>query len=205
MKGTSKNSCAAILHRLSPHLFAKNAHHKTIMSALFGFNLRKNTAQSCVPLVFRGALTVIKPFAFALCFIAPFALYPQSQQMDAAAYDPVSYIGLNITDLYTYFGSPSNVYAVRGIEEWQDDVVFAYPSIDFYVFKNTVWQISIKRALGVNVGDPKGAVLLVLGENALDNGSHILSTLANRNYNMQWRFNISGGKISTIYLYRMDY
>ncbi|GMO56141.1 MAG: hypothetical protein Ta2G_15930 [Termitinemataceae bacterium] len=58
MKGTSKNSCAAILHCLFPHLFAKNAHHKTIMSALFGFNLRKNPAQSCVPLVFRGALII---------------------------------------------------------------------------------------------------------------------------------------------------
>ncbi|GMO47110.1 MAG: hypothetical protein Ta2B_29050 [Termitinemataceae bacterium] len=54
-KGTSKNSCAAILHCLFPHLFAKNTRHKPIMPAFFGFKLRKNPAQSCVPLVFRDA------------------------------------------------------------------------------------------------------------------------------------------------------
>ena len=40
---------------LFPHFFAKNARHKPIMPALFGFKLRKNPAQSYVPLVFRAA------------------------------------------------------------------------------------------------------------------------------------------------------
>ncbi|GMO30257.1 MAG: hypothetical protein Ta2B_11080 [Termitinemataceae bacterium] len=52
LMGTSKNSCAAISQRLSPHVFAKNARHKTFdgrlpaicghLTALFGFNLRRN-------------------------------------------------------------------------------------------------------------------------------------------------------------------
>ncbi|GMO53809.1 MAG: hypothetical protein Ta2G_12330 [Termitinemataceae bacterium] len=64
LMGTSKNSCAAILHCLLPHLFGSNAQQKTILLALFAFKLQQNPAQSCVPLVFRGAL-IINCFLFA--------------------------------------------------------------------------------------------------------------------------------------------
>ncbi|GMO47912.1 MAG: hypothetical protein Ta2B_30070 [Termitinemataceae bacterium] len=55
--GTSKYSFAAILHCLLPHLFGSNAQQNSILLALFAFNLRQNPTQSCVPLVFRGALS----------------------------------------------------------------------------------------------------------------------------------------------------
>ncbi|GMO36393.1 MAG: hypothetical protein Ta2F_12330 [Termitinemataceae bacterium] len=117
----------------------------------------------------------------------------------------ISYIGLSVSDIITGFGIPNSVYAVRGQEEWQDDVVFAYKNIDFYIVKDRVWQISINKAIGINLGDPKGAVLLVLGNSAQDNNTHILQTLTGFNWPLQWRFNIKAGKVSAIYLYRLDY
>ncbi|GMO26073.1 MAG: hypothetical protein Ta2B_06040 [Termitinemataceae bacterium] len=56
LKGTSKYSFAAILHCLLPHLLGSNAGQNPILLALFAFKLRQNPTQSCVPLVFRGAL-----------------------------------------------------------------------------------------------------------------------------------------------------
>ncbi|GMO41451.1 MAG: hypothetical protein Ta2B_21290 [Termitinemataceae bacterium] len=63
---TSKNSCAARLHGLSPHLFGSNARHSTFnlrlptmcghLLAFLSFKLRKNQTQSCTPLVFSDAL-----------------------------------------------------------------------------------------------------------------------------------------------------
>ncbi|GMO43266.1 MAG: hypothetical protein Ta2B_23780 [Termitinemataceae bacterium] len=57
LMGTSKYSFAAILHCLLPHLFGSNAQQNPILLALFAFKLRQNPTQSCVPLVFRGALS----------------------------------------------------------------------------------------------------------------------------------------------------
>ncbi|GMO23129.1 MAG: hypothetical protein Ta2B_02210 [Termitinemataceae bacterium] len=58
--GTSKYSFAAILHCLLPHLFGSNAQQNPILLALFAFKLRQNPTQSCVPLVFRGALMPLR-------------------------------------------------------------------------------------------------------------------------------------------------
>ncbi|GMO46039.1 MAG: hypothetical protein Ta2G_01040 [Termitinemataceae bacterium] len=60
LKGTSKYSCAAILHRLLPHLFGSNAQQKSILLALFAFKLQQNPTQSCVPLVFRVTLNSVE-------------------------------------------------------------------------------------------------------------------------------------------------
>ncbi|GMO21415.1 MAG: hypothetical protein Ta2B_00180 [Termitinemataceae bacterium] len=120
--------------------------------------------------------------------------------------DPITLVGITVKDIIESFGAPSAVYAVRGIAEWQDDVVFEYSNIDFYLVNNKVWQISINKALGVNIGNTKAAVLLVLGNTAQDKGSYILQTITGRNWPLQWRFNINNsGKVSSIYLYRMDY
>ncbi|GMO22929.1 MAG: hypothetical protein Ta2B_02030 [Termitinemataceae bacterium] len=40
-----------------PHLFGSNAQQNPILFALFAFKLRQNPTQSCVPLVFRSALS----------------------------------------------------------------------------------------------------------------------------------------------------
>jgi hypothetical protein len=122
-----------------------------------------------------------------------------------ATIDAVSLIGMDISELVENFGAPDAVYASRGIEPWQDDVVFEYSGVDFYIYKDKVWQLSLDAGYGISKGDPRAAVLLVLGEAAQDNEKYILGRLRDTSWPVEWRFNIENGRVSAIYLYRMDY
>ncbi|MDR0876806.1 MAG: hypothetical protein LBN21_02045, partial [Treponema sp.] len=52
-------------------------------------------------------------------------------------------IGLTLAEVLDRFGAPESVYAVRGVETWQDDVVFMYPDRDLYIYKDRVWQLGV--------------------------------------------------------------
>ena len=77
--------------------------------------------------------------------------------------DPASYIGLSLSELYDRLGLPESVYAARGLEEWQDDVVFVYKQGDFYILRDRVWQAGLKSAMGIRAGDNAATVSLILG------------------------------------------
>jgi len=120
--------------------------------------------------------------------------------------DPLELIGLNIAEVFKLFGIPQAVYPVRGLKEWQDDVVFEYKDLDFYIFRNHVWQASIKKANGIAVGDPKKTIEIVHNGKAKDNGSNFTIEIPNLPWKTAVRYDIdSKGKISAIFIYRMDY
>jgi hypothetical protein len=122
-----------------------------------------------------------------------------------AAEDPASLIGLTLQELIARMGIPQSVYAVRGMEEWQDDVVFVYTDGDFYVFKDRVWQVGINAAFRIRAGDPKAAALLALGEGAEDRGDHLHYPIAGRSWPLALRCNFdSTGKVTVIFIYRSD-
>ncbi|GHU39715.1 hypothetical protein FACS1894190_05510 [Spirochaetia bacterium] len=142
---------------------------------------------------------------FAACFPL-FADDTQAVQNPQTEKNPLNFIGRTLKEIITSYGAPDSVYAVRGRETWQDDVVFEYKGVDFYLYKDHVWQVGINKTAAISVGDPKAAVLLVLGESAEDRGSYILNNAAGTTWVLQWRYNInSNGKVSSIYLYRTDY
>jgi hypothetical protein len=115
-------------------------------------------------------------------------------------------VGLKLADLVARFGPPQSVYAARGQEPWQDDVVFTYSEGDFYIFKDRVWQVGLKSARNVSVGDPRQAVLLALGEGALDQGDHVLLPLPDNGWQLMLRVNLNAsGRVSAIFIYRPDY
>ncbi|MDR2795729.1 MAG: hypothetical protein LBB47_03345 [Spirochaetaceae bacterium] len=122
-----------------------------------------------------------------------------------AALDAVSLIGMSVSELIENFGAPNTVYTSRGIEPWQDDVVFEYSGVDFYIYRDKVWQLGLDAGYGIEKGDPRAAVLLVLGEGAQDKEKYILGRLRDTSWPLEWRFNIENGKVSAIYLYRTDY
>jgi hypothetical protein len=119
--------------------------------------------------------------------------------------EQIAFIGMKLDDLYKRFGSPQTVYAARGGETWQDDVVFVYNEGDFYIYRDRVWQVAVKSIYGIRVGDAKGVVMLVLGENAKDQGDHALYSFSGGAWPLSLRVNFSAGKISAIYIYRPDY
>ena len=120
--------------------------------------------------------------------------------------DTLSFVGMKLNELLERFGAPQAVYAARGIEIWQDDVVFQYTNGDFYIFGGRVWQIRLPSAYGISVGDPKAAALLVLGNMAEDRGDHLIIPLDGKDWPLMMKINFSNASMVTaIYIYRPDY
>jgi hypothetical protein len=120
--------------------------------------------------------------------------------------DPVDAIGLTLEMVYARYGIPESVYAVRGAEEWQDDVVFVYNDGDLYVSKDRVWQVGLKSSHGIRTGDPGGVIPLVLGEGVKTYSGYILYALPSRAWPLQMRFTLdAAGKVAAIFIYRSDF
>ena len=133
-------------------------------------------------------------------------LWPQSETEGNRKDDPALYIGLTLTDLFQRFGVPRWVYPSRGIEEWQDDVVFVYDRGDFFIYKDRVWQIGLKEAAGIKVGDSRAVVSLVLGSKAENLGNSVFYTLEQGAWPMMLRCDFdSADKVSVIFIYRTDF
>ncbi len=120
----------------------------------------------------------------ALCcflLLAAAPLWPQNSPPAAFSLDEASaLIGLKLDELAARFGLPQT--------------------------KDRVWQVSLKTAGGIALGDPKAAVTLTLGETAEDNGAYILFPLPPVGWPLTLRVNFNpAGSVSAIFIYRPDF
>lgn len=128
-----------------------------------------------------------------------------AQEAAREAADPASYIGLSLEELLGRFGPPLSVHALRGLEAWQDDVVFSYAQGEFYILKDRVWQVELKSAYRIQAGDPKTAALLVMGHDAQDRGDHLIAPLEAGDWPLSLRLNLDpAGKVLAIFIFRSD-
>ena len=142
-------------------------------------------------------------FVQALILFIVYPLWPQTPQSPGD--DPASVIGLTLTELVQRFGVPLSVYPARGLEEWQDDVVFVYDRGDFYVYKDRVWQAGLKAARGISTGDTWSLVSLILGAGAESRGNSIFYSLDEGAWPMMLRYDFDrSGKVEAIFIYRTD-
>jgi len=133
-------------------------------------------------------------------------LWPQTGTAAPGGNDPVSFIGLTLDELLRRFGTPRSVYAARGLEEWQDDVVFVYDQGDFYIYNDRVWQAGLRAALGINSGDSRAVVSLVLGPKAESRGNSVFYSLDEYAWPMMLRFDFDkDDKVQAIFIYRTDF
>jgi hypothetical protein len=142
---------------------------------------------------------------FSMLLAAAFPLWPQEQ---ARPGDPLPFLGMGLAELVGRLGPPEAVYALRGKEEWQDDVVFVYSEGDFYIFRDRVWQVAVKSVYGLALGDSRAAALLVLqaaGEGLQDRGDYALLALPGGGWQRMLRVNFDGGRVSAIFIYRSDF
>ena len=138
------------------------------------------------------------PLAGLLFFI----LFPVFAQSDS---DPSALIGTTLSDLIKTYGVPKNVYAVRGVAAWQDDVVFVYDTIEFFIFGNRVWQLKVRSAYNIKTGDTKAAVNNVMGEGRTYEG-YTLYQLPGKAWPIMLRINWDpSGRAEGIYIYRSDF
>jgi len=136
-----------------------------------------------------------------LFLLVAFPLLPQE-----AAGEPLSFVGMTLADLVERFGTPAAVFAARGNEPWQDDVVFQYAGRDFYIYRDRVWQVKLISAFGVSNGDTRTAALAALGNTAQNRGDHALLPVSGANWPLMLRVNFNEtGLVSAIYIYRPDY
>ncbi|MDR1302827.1 MAG: hypothetical protein LBK43_10225 [Treponema sp.] len=120
--------------------------------------------------------------------------------------DISSVVGLTLEGLISRFGLPQSVYAVRGMETWQDDVVFTYEAGDFYIYKDRIWQIQIKAAYGIQIGDNLTSISWILGEGTQIYRDYFLIPLRGHSWPLMLRLNIDNvGLISAIFIYRPDF
>jgi hypothetical protein len=120
-------------------------------------------------------------------------------------------LGLRLNEVFESFGVPDKVYAVRGNETWQDDVVFIYEKAktNLYIYKDRVWQVELPALDGIKTGDRKAAVLLALSGNTEDEiedlGGYILCRSAKSVWPRRTRYNFdAAGRLSAIFIYRED-
>jgi len=133
-----------------------------------------------------------------------FPLWPQEQAVNTD--EQLSLVGMKVTELIERFGPPKTVFAARGYEIWQDDVVFQYAEGDFYIFKDRVWQIKLASARGISLGDSKPVALLVMGNTAEDRGDHLLLPLSGKDWPLMFRVNLNNaGLVTAIFIYRPDF
>ena len=79
-----------------------------------------------------------------------------------------AFIGMKLEDVIEKYGPPRSVASARGVELWQDDVVFQYTGVDFYFYIDRVWQVKFVTTHNISNGDKKADAMLTLGENAKD-------------------------------------
>ena len=156
---------------------------------------------------FTGRLLRLTPAAAVLfLFFTVPPLWSQSETAGDKGDDPASYVGLTLTDLFQRFGVPRSVYAARGPEEWQDDVVFVYDRGDFFVYKDRVWQVGLKDAMEIMAGDSRAVVLLVLGAKAESRQNSVFCSLDNGAWPMVLRCDFDkDDKVQVIFIYRTDF
>jgi hypothetical protein len=139
----------------------------------------------------------ISAISLALLVFLSINLYPLEWD------EQFSLVGIKLSELYEGFGPPETVYAARGNELWQDDVVFQYTGKEFYIFRDRVWQVKFSSVYGISVNDPKQAAMLRLGITSADD-DYALFPLHGGNWPLTLRVNFTAGIVSAIYVYRSD-
>ncbi|MDR1212375.1 MAG: outer membrane protein assembly factor BamE [Spirochaetaceae bacterium] len=126
---------------------------------------------------------------------------------------PESLIGATLEELLSLAGPPHSVYPVRGLEIWQDDVVFVYPSLDVYLFKDRVWQVSPREAYRVTTGDTREQVEAALGPvfteipGAREGEYALVYVFSDRPWPLALRVHFRRGAdaVAALYIYRSDF
>jgi hypothetical protein len=84
-------------------------------------------------------------------------------------WSPSVILGMSPSEAIDRLGAPQRVFAVRGSEAWQDDVVFDYADgLSLFLFADRVWQVRIAEpyplpVLGFVLGGSREDISRALG------------------------------------------
>ena len=150
--------------------------------------------------------------------LAIVALFIVQASVAQGAVDPIMpwspsvMLGMSPGEAIERLGSPARVYAVRGPEAWQDDVVFEYvDGLSLFLFADRVWQVRIAEpyplpVLGFILGGSRDAMTAALGMPAVVVDGDAEWMLTGEAWPVRLRA-IQGedGSIRELYVYRADF
>jgi hypothetical protein len=126
------------------------------------------------------------------------------------AVDLPALIGLTLEEAYERLGVPARVYALRGDEQQQDDVVFYYSDhLYLFWFQDRVWQARADgRFRGTVFSLPMGVsrrqVIESMGQPILEFEESLVFHVEDRGYPIQARFYFESDRMSDVYCFRGD-
>jgi hypothetical protein len=141
---------------------------------------------------------------------------PLAQDLPAPAQpalDLAAIVGLTLPEAFARFGPPQQVFAARGQESWQDDVVFFYPGhLYLFWYQDRVWQARVDEhhgggflaARGLAMGARREEVLGLLGPPMRELGDSLVYHLEDRGYPVRLRLYFREGLLADAYCYRGD-
>jgi hypothetical protein len=119
-------------------------------------------------------------------------------------------IGLTLEEVHQNLGVPVEVYALRGQEPEQDDVVFYYPShLYLFWFENRVWQVRADsrfsgQVFALSMGASRQQVIAALGRPILEFSDSLVFHIEDRGYPIQARLYFDEGGLTDVYCFRGD-
>jgi hypothetical protein len=119
-------------------------------------------------------------------------------------------IGLTLEEAFQNLGAPAQVYAVRGSQEGQDDVVFYYANhLYLFWFQNRVWQVRSDRrfageVFSLTMGASPQQVTRIMGRPLKEFEDSLVFHIEDRGYPVQARFYFEDGALNDVYCYRGD-
>lgn len=126
--------------------------------------------------------------------------------------DPAALLGLTPAQAIERFGPPLRVFAVRGTEAWQDDVVFDYGGgFSLFLFMDRVWQVRVAEpyplpVFGFVVGSARERVASAIGAPDLELDGSYEWVLPGEAWPVRLRGVVDeSGAVRELYVYRADF
>jgi hypothetical protein len=119
-------------------------------------------------------------------------------------------IGLNLEEVHQILGVPAEVYALRGPEPDQDDVVFYYPDhLYLFWFENRIWQVRADRrfpgrVFSFSMGASRQQVIEKMGRPILEFPDSLVFHIEDRGYPIQARLYFDEDGLADVYCFRGD-
>jgi len=129
----------------------------------------------------------------------------------AVADDPTGLIGMNPAQAFAALGAPQEIFAWRGQEPAEDDIVFFYPDFRYvFWFQSRVWQVRFDgryagTVLGFSIGMDHAAAQAQAEGRLQEAGDSLYLALDTGPYPIRVRLAMVDHRIADIYVFRSDW
>jgi hypothetical protein len=129
----------------------------------------------------------------------------------AEDFDPIPLIGLDLPGAVGAVGLPQRMFAYRGVEEGQDNVVFYYPDYRYlFWYKDRVWQVRCDRrftghVFGLGLGMSRDEVEKASQRQLVPNGDSLYFDLDGAKFPLRVRLVFAADVLTDLYVYRSDF